>query len=251
MLRAANRGHGTIRLHVHKLSQLSYVHPDPWAVTVSDLRESLARPSWGAESRKSARTVYRGFYGWALSMKYVDESPAEHLATVRVPIAEPRPAPEWAVAEAFVLEDDRLRFMAMLAGYAGLRAAEIARVHADDWDGLRLLVHGKGGHERLLPLRQPDLAAALSGVRGWAFPSPWADSGHLTPGHVTRLLSRAIPGMWTAHTFRHRAATRAHDGTKDIFAVSKMLGHSRVETTQRYVRVSDDAIAKALDAAAA
>lgn len=138
--------------------------------------------------------------------------------------------------------------MAMLAAYAGLRASEIARVREDDFDGYRLLVRGKGGKERLLPIRHPELLKQLTEMRGFAFPGP---NGHMTPGHVTKLLSRALDGKWTAHTLRHRAATKAHEGTRDIFAVSKMLGHSRVETTQRYVRVGEDAIARALDAAAA
>ncbi len=245
-MNAANRGKGTIRLHRHKLAQLSRRHPTPWDVTLGDLRVALANDDWAPETRKSARSVYRGFYKWAHGMGYIEHSPALMLETIRVPLAEPRPAPEAIVGRALLHEDKRIRFMVMLGAFAGLRASEIASVHQSDWDGYRLLVHGKGGKERMLPIRYPMLLNYLGEVEGWAFPGR---DGPLTPGHVTRLLSRHIPGIWTAHTLRHRAATKAHDGTKDIFAVSKMLGHSRVETTQRYVRVSEDAIARAMDAA--
>lgn len=247
-MNAANRSKGTIRLHRHKLDQLARRYSLPFAVTLTDLRAMLANDGWAPETRKSSRTVYRGFYRWAHGMGYMDEWIGEHLETVRVPVAEPRPAPELVIARLLQCGDERVCFMAMLAAYAGLRASEVAQVHESDFDGYRLLVHGKGGKQRLLPIRHAGLLACLESMRGYAFPGP---NGPMTPGHVTKLLSRALPGSWTAHTLRHRAATKAHDGTRDIFAVSKMLGHSRVETTQRYVRVGDDAIAAAMDAAAA
>ena len=247
-MNAANRGKGTIRLHRHKLDGLARRHPDPWAVTLRDLRSMLANDRWAPETRKSSRTVYRGFYRWAHGMGYMETWIGEHLETIRVPEAAPRPAPELVIQRLLKTADRRTCFMAMLGAYAGLRASEIAKVHETDFDGYRLLVHGKGGKERLLPIRHPGLLKYLQEVRGYAFPGP---NGPMTPGHVTKLLSRALDGHWTAHTLRHRAATKAHDGTHDIFAVSKMLGHSRVETTQRYVFVGEDAIAAALDAAAA
>jgi integrase len=66
---------------------------------------------------------------------------------------------------------------------------------------------------------------------------------------VSKLLSRALPPGWTGHTLRHRLATAAYGGTRDLLAVSALLGHSRPETTQRYVRLPDDAIRAAVAAA--
>lgn len=59
----------------------------------------------------------------------------------------------------------------------------------------------------------------------------------------------AVVDGWTAHTFRHRLATRAYAGTRDLLAVSELLGHSRPETTQRYVLLPDDALVAAVEAA--
>jgi len=46
-------------------------------------------------------------------------------------------------------------------------------------------------------------------------------------------------------------ATMAYAGTRDLLAVGALLGHSRPETTQRYVKIPDDALREAARAAAA
>lgn len=124
-----------------------------------------------------------------------------------------------------------------LAAFAGLRCAEIARVHGQDLAGDVLRVHGKGGKVRDVPVL-PRLLDRLQAVEGWAFPN--GHGSHLTPGHVSRLLSRALPEGWTGHTLRHRLATAAYAGTRDLLAVSALLGHSRPELEQlaREVRSS-------------
>lgn len=113
-------------------------------------------------------------------------------------------------------------------------------------DVLRVL--GKGGKVREVPVVHAGLLARLRGVEGYAFGN--GRGGHLSPGHVSRLLSAAMPDGWTAHTLRHRMATVAYAGTRDLLAVGAVLGHSRPETTQRYVRLPDDALRAAMRAAA-
>jgi integrase len=137
--------------------------------------------------------------------------------------------------------------MGMLAAFGGLRAAEIAQVHARDLVGDELIVHGKGGKVRAVPVLDGRLFARLQLLDGWAFPNGHGD--HITPGHASRLLSRALPDGWTAHTLRHRCASVAYAATRDLLAVGALLGHSRPETTQRYVAMPNDAIRAAAAAA--
>lgn len=248
-MHAANRSPGTIKLHRHYLAKLRDAHRDPWKVSLGDLTVMLGNPAWKGDAKKSARTVYRGFYRWAHGTGLVDHDPALVLPTVSVPTGTPRPTPELVAKRVMHDPDRRVALMAMLAGYAGLRAAEIALVHSEDYSDGRLRVHGKGRKIRTVPIVQVDLAAALDVVDGWAFPG--RIDGHLAAGTVSRYLSEAIAGPWTGHTLRHRAATRAYAGTLDLLAVGQMLGHARVETTQRYVAVANEALTAALRAAAA
>lgn len=245
-LRAAGRAAGTVRLHRHYLGSLAEAHRSPWSVTTRDLLLFLSPADWAPETRKSARAVCRGFYRWAHGAGYLDDDPSATLPSVRVPAGIPRPAPEHLVR---LLERGcpRISLMAQLAAYAGLRAAEIARVHGRDLVGDTLVVNGKGGKVRAVPIVRPELLARLSEVEEWAFPN--GKGSHLSPGHVSRLLSKAMPEGWTAHTLRHRMATTAYHGTRDLLAVGAVLGHSRPETTQRYVLLPDEALRAVVRAA--
>lgn len=242
-MRAAGRSAGTIRLHRHYLGTLAVSARSPWRVGPVQLLAFLAVDRWAPETRKSARGVVRGFYRWAHGAGYLPDNPAAGLPTVRVPPALPRPTPEHLVRQ-LVAVDDRVGFMAMLAAYGGLRAAEIAQVARNDLQGDVLTVVGKGGRVRAVPVVNRRLLARLHRVEGWAFHN--GRGGHLSPGHVSRLLSGAMPAGWTAHTLRHRMATTAYHGTRDLLAVGAVLGHSRPETTQRYVLLPDDALRAAV-----
>lgn len=248
-LHAAGLAPGTVRLYRYYLAMLADVVPKPWAATTQQLTTFLSCRTWEPETRKSARTAVRSFYRWAYINEHIAADPTLRLPPIRLPRGVPRPAPEAVVTGLVSIDCQRLQLMGMLAAYGGLRAGEISRVHSDDYSGERLHVMGKGRRERMVPIVQPALAARLGSLEGWAFPN--RRGSHITPGHVTRLMSRAMPDTWTAHTLRHRLATRAYAGTADLLAVQTLLGHSRPETTQRYVLLPDDKVRAAVAAACA
>lgn len=138
--------------------------------------------------------------------------------------------------------------MMLLAAHAGLRCVEIAQVRGSDLVNGRLYVKGKGGKTRTVPIVNRELVAALAEKPGWLFPN--GRGSHLSPGHVSRLLSDALPEHWTAHTLRHRMATAGYAATRDLLAVGRVLGHARPETTQRYVLLPDDAVMAVINGAA-
>lgn len=85
-------------------------------------------------------------------------------------------------------------------------------------------------------------------MSAWAFPN--GRGSHLTPGHVTKLLSKALPLTYTGHQMRHRCATVQYGATRDLLAVGAFLGHTRPETTQRYVLMPDDSLRRVANASA-
>jgi integrase/recombinase XerC len=251
-MRAAGRSSGTVRLHRHYLGLLAAEVRNPWQASPAALMAFMAREGWSAETRKSARSVVRAFYRWAYGMGHLEDDPSFALPSVRVPPGRPRPTPEHLVRQLLHHPDVRLALMGMLGAYAGLRAAEIARVHGRDLvesGGMaELVVRGKGGKVRAVPILNPRLLRRLREVDDtWAFPNGYGS--HLSPGHVSKLLSRALPAGWTAHTLRHRCGTQAFRGTRDLLAVSALLGHSQLDTTKRYVLPPDDALRMAVAAA--
>lgn len=154
--------------------------------------------------------------------------------------------------------------MVRLAGEAGLRRAEIAQVHRNDviWDGdgWSLIVNGKGGKQRVVPINT-SLAEQIQRGPSWLgdhvgggylFPSidRWGNvvADHLTADRVGRLISDLMPDGWSAHKLRHRYATRGFAGTKNLRAVQEALGHASVATTQRYTAVSSPEVREVAEA---
>lgn len=226
---------------------------DPERATTAGILAWFGRQSWSVETRRSHRNTAVSFFGWAHRAGHLPTNPAAELPVMRAAAPAPRPAPDAVWFGAIAAADPRVRLMLRLAAEAGLRRAEIARVHRRDLTrgsaGAALLVHGKGAKLRTVPLGD-DLAAAIAaaGAAGYLFPGD--DGGHLSPRWVGKLMAGALPGHWTAHTLRHRFATRAYRGSRNLRAVQALLGHSSVATTERYTAVDDAEIRAAAMAAA-
>jgi site-specific recombinase XerD len=253
-LQASGQRPGTIKLRSYWLRRLACSVPDlgPWDLQLEELAGWLGSLTCGPSPRRVARQSVRAFYRWAATTGRVTEDPSRELPAIRAPHAAPRPAPEQAIRTALTAGTERERLMVELGAVVGLRRAEIAAVHSDDLvlypDGWSLRVLGKGGETRDLPLpgELGDRLAALPA--GWAFPSR-DDSRHLSPHHVGHLMSRLLGEGWTAHTLRHRFATRAYAAERDIMAVRELMGHANVRTTQIYTKVPDGARRTAVTAA--
>lgn len=203
----------------------------------------------GAPASKAAmRAALKSFYTWAHEEELIATNPAARLARVRVPRAVPRPIPDDLIRDALARAPERVRLMLMLGAFAGLRRAEIARVHSDDVtpEGLRVL--GKGGVTRLVPLF-PELRQALEQIDGWAFPSDHPGKEYMNVRYVGQILSEYLPEGYTCHQLRHRFATVVYQQTHDIRAVQELLGHSSIMTTQRYTAVGADHLSAAVNTA--
>ncbi|WP_413785628.1 site-specific tyrosine recombinase XerD [Cognatiyoonia sp. IB215182] len=146
----------------------------------------------------------------------------------------------------------------------GMRVTELVSlpVSAARGDPRMLLVRGKGGKERLVPLSPPArvaLAAYLSArdeaeeaarkdgkpASPFLFPSR-GKSGHLTRHRFFGLIKEfavaggVSPAKVTPHTLRHAFATHLLAGGADLRSIQTMLGHADVATTEIYTHVLDE-----------
>lgn len=252
-MRAAGRPESTIGLRTYHVRRvMTEVAVSPWELTTDQLVDYLAASGWAPETRRAYRASLRGFYRWAKASGRRQDSPADLIPPIRLPRAVPRPTPEPYFEAALAKAGDRERLMLQLAGYCGLRRGEIARVRREDVErdlvGWSLRVRGKGGHVRLVPLDDYLARRILAAPPGWVFPSPQR-SGPLTAHHVGVLVSALLPRGWTCHTLRHRCATRAYAGTRDLRAVQELLGHAKPETTAIYTQVPHLSVREAMRAA--
>ena len=161
---------------------------------------------------------------------------------------------------------DRLRNCALveLLYATGMRVSELVElpISAVRGDPRMILVKGKGGKERMVPLSAPAKVA----ITAWLtlrdaedeanrkqgkptpkhlFPGPGA-AGHLTRQHFYLLIKGIAaaggvdPNMVTPHTLRHAFATHLLAGGADLRVIQTLLGHADLATTQIYTHVLED-----------
>ena len=247
-LRAGGVSDATVKLRITYVRAMLVELGDPPSITAAGLASWLARPGWKPNTRRVAQVSARTFFHWALDAGLIEADPSRSLRSVTVPRGLPRPAPEDAIEAALAEADETLRLAILLAAFAGLRRAEIARLHADDIAADSILVTGKGGHKRRVPIAGR-LVAPLAAVRlrgGWAFPSPRRLGQPVRPDTIGEMLSKVLPEGFSGHTLRHRFGTQVYRGSHDIRATQQLLGHASIATTQLYVEVSEDSLAAAI-----
>jgi integrase/recombinase XerD len=146
----------------------------------------------------------------------------------------------------------------------GMRVSELVGLPAaaGRGDPRMLLVRGKGGKERMVPLSPParaalalwlrlrDEAQAAARTRG-AKPSPFLFPSSGKDGHLTRhrfhglikeiaVAAGVSPDAVTPHRLRHAFATHLLAHGADLRAIQTLLGHADISTTEIYTHVLDE-----------
>jgi len=138
----------------------------------------------------------------------------------------------------------------------GARISEVVGLDVDDIDAAErtVVLDGKGGKQRLVPVGRPALAAvdaylvrarpALA-AKGRGTPALFlnARGGRLSRQSAWTVLKTAaeeagITAVVSPHTLRHSFATHLLEGGADVRVVQELLGHASVTTTQVYTLVT-------------
>ena len=142
---------------------------------------------------------------------------------------------------------------------SGLRISELCNLSLYDLDATSVRIKGKGGKERLIPVGSKAIAAIdayLNGPR---------DIFHSESEKHLFLSSRGKPldrtSIWrlikklgrqalitkriSPHTLRHSFATHLLEGGADIRIIQELLGHSNIQTTDRYTHISQKQVREA------
>lgn len=144
--------------------------------------------------------------------------------------------------------DLRLAALVELLYGSGLRASELVSLprNAVAPDRPFVILKGKGGRERLVPISDRARAAVaewrnhVAVDRAWLFPS---GKGHLSRIRLYQILKALAaeagipPDRVSPHVLRHAFATHLLEGGADLRALQSMLGHADIATTEIYTHV--------------
>jgi site-specific recombinase XerD len=159
------------------------------------------------------------------------------------------------------------RAMLMVLYSTGMRNAELRHLQVRDIDSRAMLIHvshGKGGHDRYVPLSSTLLATLREHWR-WMKPKTWLFPGTLHNWRADRPITPKV--VWdacrgaaaragltkrvSAHTLRHSFATHLLEAGSDIRTIQLLLGHAQVRHTVIYLHLSPrhlQAVVNPLDA---
>jgi integrase/recombinase XerC len=227
----------------------------------------------GRKSRTIQRELssIRSFFQFLIKHGLVERNPARE---VRAPRAD-KPLPKTCDAEAI---DRLLRLRDPSDGLqvrdnaifeliysSGLRLAELVAIDIDDIDlaQRRLVVTGKGGKSRQLPVGSKAAAAIKRWLgmrreycRGADEPALFLSrrgtriSRRNVQSRLDLLIRRqAMEQRMSPHMLRHSFATHLLESSSDLRAVQELLGHVNIATTQIYTHLDFQHLAQAYDKA--
>jgi integrase/recombinase XerD len=210
-------------------------------------------------ARKSS--VLRRFFAFLEEEGIRRDDPSDALPRPAVQRALPRTLGHGDIGRLFATLEERrrdrhgdpltLRLIALfeLLYGSGLRATELVSLprHALRGDRPFLILRGKGGRERLVPISDRARAAVaewsayVSADQPWLFPSGHSHLSRVRLFQLVRELAAEAgipPERISPHVLRHAFATHLLEGGADLRALQTMLGHADIGTTQIYTHVN-------------
>jgi site-specific recombinase XerD len=196
------------------------------------------------------------------------ENPVKRGYGLKLPKPLPRFLKDEEITKLFdLIQNRRDRAMFYLMLRCGLRVEEVAHLTVECLDlkrGRIWVRNGKGGKDRMVYI-SPDAHGALcdyleqrsgSRVQAVFLVEKGTCKGRALSVRAIQkrieLYARRSSLKVTCHQLRHTMATQLLDADADIAIIQDLLGHSRIATTQRYCRVSNQKVQreyyKAMDA---
>ncbi|OIN86535.1 MAG: recombinase XerD [Alphaproteobacteria bacterium CG1_02_46_17] len=224
-------------------------------------------------------SALRQFYRYLVSENTRSEDPTSGIESPKQTRTLPKTLSEGEVdtlikvaGEQGGAESLRLVCLLELLYATGLRVSELVGLpmSAIAEGSQFIMVEGKGGRERMVPLSESaqkalghytDVRAQfISGEEAarqskWLFPSRTSDSGHLTRQRFAQLLkdlaraAKIEEDHVSPHILRHAFATHLLSNGADLRAVQKMLGHADIATTQIYTHIIGKKLKKTVEEA--
>jgi len=222
------------------------------------LQRKLER-GWSAKTIRNRIVAMRVFLDWCVKQGFCDSNPARDIDLPRLPKRLPRHLSkddalkllDWAEHFRYLHEFERSRAVAIIALFifTGLRLNELNNLKTSDiqLSERRVFVRsGKGNKDRFIPMNGYLIEKLQRYLRERDRQKRHCPHLFVSLRHDTQISDKTIPRLvaklrkasgvhFTPHMLRHTFATLMLEGGADIFAISKMMGHSDIKTTTIYL----------------
>ncbi|MEO9189056.1 MAG: site-specific tyrosine recombinase XerD [Acetobacteraceae bacterium] len=254
---AAERGaaRNTLLAYRADLDDFAAFARAPLATAASDVLEAYLAEMHrtGLSARTAARrlSAMRQFYRFLLAENVRSDDPTAALDSPKLGRRLPKYLTEPEV-DALLEAAGPVARAALEVLYAtGLRVSEVLSLRAADLapDRPVVLVRGKGGRERMVPLSEQAKAAATAMLAAreprasvWLFPGRDPKRAMTRQGFALLLKKTALdggidPARVSPHVLRHAFASHMLAHGADLRSLQLLLGHADIATTEIYTHV--------------
>ena len=262
---AAEKGRGakTLEAYGRDLRMASEAIGDLSSANKSQLKKYLANLHETPASIARKTSALRGFYKFLATEKIIRDNPSDGLELPKKQKKLPKFLTEHEIELLISNAGDtrnsvRLRAMMELLYASGLRVSELCELPMAAILGDKLLIHGKGAKERMVPMHSGAQAALEKWleIRGgekskYVFPSV-SKTGHITRDGFCKILKKCAvlsgisPSRVSPHVLRHSFASHLLANGANLRAIQMMLGHEDIATTQIYTHVMPEKLKEAV-----
>ena len=239
-------------------------------LTISDFRSFLTNlRNQNLSNVSIARVIssLKSFFNYLIQSEIIENSAIQSLKSPKQKKSIPRPISAELAIEAIKYAEEienekwvglRNKSILMLLYGCGLRISEALNLNFKDINTEDyLLIKGKGGKERMVPLMDNIKSEIYKYIN--VCPKNFTNDDPLFVGkRMDRLsprivqytlekirLNLSLPETATPHALRHSFATHLLDSGGDLRTIQELLGHSSLSTTQKYTKVETERLYEA------
>ncbi len=260
------RSQKTLSAYSSDLNQARDTIGDLLNATDTDIQNYLSNLDEKPSSVARKASALRSFYKFLMLEKIITKNPTSNLELPKRGRALPKYLSpqeiELLISSAGDTKNSvRLRCMLELLYASGLRVSELCELPLSANLGDKLLIHGKGAKERLVPMHE----AAQDSLHKWLELRGDNDSKYVFPtnsqtGHITRdgffkilkkcaVLAGIDPHRVSPHVLRHSFASHLLANGANLRIIQTMLGHEDISTTQIYTHVLPEKLRDTVESA--
>lgn len=236
------------------------------------LGENLTEKNWSSSTYNNYRKYLRCYCEYLKNEWYIDENPIDKILKRKVAVQLPKTLTKDEIQELLrklsTIFDTktytwkRNETIVYTYLYTGLRLSELLNLqlnHLQIHEWYIKVLKWKWSKDRIIPISN-DLSRRLAHfiqMRNKDFDMQWdsalfptAYGNFLQPWDMKAIINKLrenISFYFTWHQLRHTFATELVRNNFDIFNISRILGHSKIDTTKIYLSVDTGRLKKQLD----
>lgn len=237
------------------------INKDPEKITANDIRIYLYQyqKDHGVSNRTldGRRTIICSYFNWMASEEYICKNPAINIQPIKYERRHKRAMSQLDLEKIrLACRTKREKAIVEMLYSTGCRVTELERLNISDinFETKEVTLFGKGSKHRTSYLNAKaevalkDYLSSRTDDNPALFVYERKPYGRLKKAGIEFMIRKmmertsGVTTHVTPHIFRHTTATTALDRGMSIVDVSRLLGHTRVETTMEYITTNSDSV---------